>query len=318
MGDSHLPSAKQSATATSIRGEVATFVDVSQFETGESAFECVAFSAALCKYMGAPDGEPTGSPEDVDQLADLWYGKLTGNIDPSNTFGMSLDQLHSMLDGIGLHWRDLAIDANSAHESDIANVKASLLAGKPVLICGHEDSFYDMDLGDKVPYAWTPTGNHCIVATGIASDGNLLVRDMANVGPHGLRPGPRRYDINHMFLISGTEIEPYWLGDVPMTIDLNNPVVANYFTATSDGKWQCKQTGNIVQFGMLNFYRSYGQGAYCGLTYLGLPKSNETPIAGHPGVVKQEFERGWLVYDPNHVVDTPPGAGAVYPMHLPN
>ena len=100
-------------------------------------------------------------------------------------------------------------------------------------------------------------------------------------------------------------------------IDLTNPVVAQFFTATPDGQWQCKQTGNIVQFGMLNFYRSFGGDAYCGLTYLGLPRSNEIPIAGHPGVVKQEFERGCLVYDPQHQVDNPPGAGEIYPMHLP-
>lgn len=102
-----------------------------------------------------------------------------------------------------------------------------------------------------------------------------------------------------------------------MIIDLTDSLVASFFAPTPDGKWQCHQTGYVVQFGMLDFYRSYGQNAYCGLTYLGLPKSNETPIAGHAGVVKQEFERGWLVYDPQHRVDDPPGAGAVYPMHLP-
>lgn len=102
-----------------------------------------------------------------------------------------------------------------------------------------------------------------------------------------------------------------------MTIDLSNPIAAGYFTGTPDGKWQCKANGHILQYGMLKFYRSYGQDAFCGLTYLGLPLSNEIPIEGHPGVVKQEFERGWLVYDPHHVFDHPPGAGEVYLMHLP-
>lgn len=102
-----------------------------------------------------------------------------------------------------------------------------------------------------------------------------------------------------------------------MAINLNNPNVAARFLATPDGKWKCKQNGNILQFGMLKFYRSYGKDAFCGLTYLGLPLSNEVPIEGHQGVVKQEFERGWLVYDPNHTFDDPPGAGDVYLMHLP-
>lgn len=57
--------------------------------------------------------------------------------------------------------------------------------------------------------------------------------------------------------------------------------------------------------------------SFCGLTYLGLPLSNEITMAGHPGVVKQEFERGWACYDPTHVIDFPPGAGDVYLLHLP-
>jgi N-acetyl-anhydromuramyl-L-alanine amidase AmpD len=100
-------------------------------------------------------------------------------------------------------------------------------------------------------------------------------------------------------------------------MDLTNPTLAQYFTATSNDQWKCKSTGNVVQYAMLQFYRSYGKDAYCGLTYLGLPLSNEIPIGGHPGVVKQEFERGWLCYDPTHVIDHPPGAGDVYVMHLP-
>ncbi len=101
------------------------------------------------------------------------------------------------------------------------------------------------------------------------------------------------------------------------TIDFSVPVVAQYFTATPDGQWQCKQTGNVIRAGMLNFYRSFGADAFCGLTYLGLPKSNEIPIAQYQGVVKQEFERGWLVYDPQHQFDNPPGAGEVYFIRLP-
>jgi hypothetical protein len=299
-------------------GEVATFVEISQFEPGESAFECVAFAATLCKYMGVPDGRPAGGPEEVDRAADYWYGRLTGGIAAANTAGMSLEQLHIMLDGLGLRWRNLPIDANSAHASDIDQVKASLGCGRPVIICGSETGFHDLALGDRVPYSWQPSGNHAIVASGIASDGNLLVRDMANVGPHGLRPAPRHYDVSAMFLISGTEIIPPWSeGEGAMSIEVTDPVVSAYFAVTSDGKWQCKQTGYIIQFGLLHFYQSYGQNAFCGLTYLGLPRSDEISVVDLPGVVKQQFERGWLIYDPAHKLDHPPGAGEVYLMHLP-
>ncbi len=111
--------------------------------------------------------------------------------------------------------------------------------------------------------------------------------------------------------------EELWTYLKGAAIDLSDPFVAQFFTTTPDGQWQCKSTGNIIRAGMLNFYRSFNGDAYCGLTYLGLPKSNEIPVAEYQGVVKQEFERGWLVYDPQHLFDNPPGAGEVYVMHLP-
>ena len=102
------------------------------------------------------------------------------------------------------------------------------------------------------------------------------------------------------------------------SIDLTNSSVANYFSDQGNDVWKCSKTGFVVGHGILNFYRNFGGDALCGLTYLGLPLSNEIPIAGHPGVVKQEFERGIVCWDPNHEVDSPPGAGQVYLMHLPN
>src|SRR6266568_6884684 len=72
----------------------------------------------------------------------------------------------------------------------------------------------------------------------------------------------------------------------------------------------------ILQYGILGFYRKYGNDALCGLTHLGLPVSNEIPIGGVQGAVKQHFERGVLFYDQNHAIDNPPGSGSVYLAHL--
>ena len=80
----------------------------------------------------------------------------------------------------------------------------------------------------------------------------------------------------------------------------------------------------VIGGAILAFYQGYGNAASCGLTFLGLPKSNERPIGGYPGyahlagqgIVLQFFERGVLVYDPQHQVDSPPGAGPVYLAHL--
>lgn len=139
-------------------------VDVSQFEPGQSAF-----AAALCKYMGAPESTPAGGPREVDQAADYWYGRFTGTIAAGNSAGMSLEQLHVMLNGLGLRWRNLPIGASSSHASDIEQAKASLGSGRPVSICGSESGFHDLELGGRVPYNWQPSGNHAIVASGIAS-----------------------------------------------------------------------------------------------------------------------------------------------------
>ncbi len=192
-------------------GEVADLPNVSQFEPKESAYECVAFSIAMCKFAGQPGKGPTGSNEDIDQLADKWYSQLTGSIGSDNTQGLSVAQEEQIIIGVGNHYHELPITANSQHNSDIANVKGALKRGYPVLICGAETGMYDIGLGDRVPYSWTPTGNHCIVATGIAKDGNLLVRDPANVDNSGPRPGPRTYDISKLDLISGVVFVPPWM-----------------------------------------------------------------------------------------------------------
>jgi uncharacterized protein with LGFP repeats len=102
-------------------------------------------------------------------------------------------------------------------------------------------------------------------------------------------------------------------------IDLTNPTVASHFTGSGD-IWQCKDNGFIVGHGILGFYQKFGGDALCGLTYLGLPTSNETAVLNKAGttigVVYQRFERGVLAYDPRHQVDNPPGSGDVYLMHI--
>lgn len=110
-----------------------------------------------------------------------------------------------------------------------------------------------------------------------------------------------------------------WVLEVElMQIDLNMLEVAAHFddVGVTGNQWHCKATGKVIQFAILNFYRAFGGVALCGLSFLGLPLSNEVPIAGLPGAVRQNFERGVLVYDPTHKNDNPPGVGAVYLAHL--
>src|SRR5260370_11731899 len=62
-------------------------------------------------------------------------------------------------------------------------------------------------------------GNHISRITGVASEGNLLVRDTANVtnlfDPTTLRRGPRTYDASKMQLVTATAVVPPWLPRPP-------------------------------------------------------------------------------------------------------
>jgi len=120
-------------------------------------------------------------------------------------------------------------------------------------------------------------------------------------------PGP--YPWQELFdYLSGNEEEPIMIG-------LDNGTVASHFSGDNN-IWKCKNNGFLVGYGILGFYRKLGGDALCGLTYLGLPKSNEIAVHGYPGVVQQEFERGSVRYDPQHQLDSPPGAGDCYVVHV--
>lgn len=97
---------------------------------------------------------------------------------------------------------------------------------------------------------------------------------------------------------------------------LNIQDVKTYFTQIDDHHWKCIQTNCILQYAILDFYRTCGTAPLFGLTLLGLPLTNEQPLTGHTNVVIQRFERGVVCWDPAHQIDNPPGSGPVYLMHL--
>ena len=306
-------------------GEVADFWDVSQFAGGRSAYACVAFSAALCFYAGPPGHGPTGSGAQVATLAETYYAKLEGSDAASNTNGMSLQAEYTMLSALGLHY--------FAVTPTIASVIAAVKAGYAVLLCVAETSVIDLAIG-RVPYSWVPTGNHAIVVSGVAADGNLLVRDTANIGPAGLRPDPRTYSAKALEIVSATAVtmpvasSAVQEEELPI-LDITNPTVARYFELdkSDDTQWLCRATGKLLRGAMLQDYRTNGL-PMCGLSVKRLPLSNEVPIEVLPGmngkyahlagkgITVQFYEAGAWVYDPQHLVDDPPDAGSVYPLKL--
>lgn len=268
------------------KGEVADFQDADQFSGGRTAYACVAFSACLLKYMGQPGHGPTGSALDIAQLAYYWYGKLEGSSDASNTNGMSLDAEYTMLKGLGLSYEPIT--------ASVESIKAALSQGHPVLFCGAETGMYDVALGDRIPYTWTPSGNHAIVVSGIAPDGNLLVHDCASIAPGGVRPGPRTYDASKLQPVSATAIIPAWLSEDTMAITVTDPSFIAMFDRIDDHHYRDKTTGKVLQYGNLSFYLAEN-----GPARLGSVQSNEIVIDAN-GSTKQYCLLGTLIYTHAH------------------
>lgn len=122
-------------------------------------------------------------------------------------------------------------------------------------------------------------------------------------------PGSYNWDALWSYLNQNQEEEM-------VVIDLSQSQVAQYFESASGNAWKCKSTKCVIGGAILAFYQRFGNAAFCGLTYLGLPVTSEIGIPGYQGVTKQYFERGVLVYDPHHQLDRPPAAGDVYLAHL--
>ena len=213
--------------------EVAHFVDVSQFYPGKTEFACGFYSAGTVKYSGKD--APTGSATDIEAWADAQYIALYGEDTPTDTGGVSIQNMHDLIHTAGQHFQDLnAINPNSAQAHDIQEIKAALNQGYPVIATVVEASVYDLDL-QKNPYWWGASGTHVFVITGMENSDTYLVRDSANVvgslqGPNTVQPGPRRYDANKANITWATMVQTSWLptipsGEDPLLPPVTTPVI---------------------------------------------------------------------------------------------
>lgn len=188
-------------------GEIADFLDVDQFQPAKTQFACGYFSGAIIKAMAQVGQPPTQSVPQMIAEAESWYAADHGNNAISNTSGMSLQEEYNLItQRMELHYQAVALDA--------ATVRGWVRAGYPIMLTISEASVVDMALG-RNPYPWNPSGTHIIVVSGVAGDGNLLVRDPANCtnlyDPNSLRPGPRKYDASKLQIWTATVVVPSWL-----------------------------------------------------------------------------------------------------------
>ncbi len=72
-----------------------------------------------------------------------------------------------------------------------------------------------------------------------------------------------------------------------------------------------------LAYGILDFYRSFGQVGLNGLSIFGLPMTGEIRVPNTKLSVIQRCERGVILYDPHNEVDNVPGLpGPCYPAHI--
>lgn len=166
-----------------------------------------------------------------------------------------------------------------------------------------------------IPDPWAPSSRgwtHVLVAFGDEEPGTITMLD-----PYPGKPYTKS-DKEWTELLLNNQIwvlEKLEKEDDMLSIDLNVPEVSAHFKQQNATSWVCLQTGKAIHDAMLTFYRTFGRNDCCGLTFLGLPVSNEISLGN--GVTKQFFERGVLVYDPQRKIDNPTkSSGSVYLAHL--
>ena len=249
-------------------------------------FDCVAASlCAACMYLlGVPQVTTVWNPDRFKDAAygDSWRGGTAAveYIDFCKSLGVDL-------------WKFAGIPGvlvNEAHKQ--------IQAGHPVI-------FTEPDPYVSAALNWTHV---CVFYA--EEPGFLTALD-----PYIAKP-IRRSDSEWTQILLENEIWICQLVEEPIVIDLTTPGVNVFFEAVPGNpqQWRRKDNGKIIQYGILNFYRQFGNSALCGLTWLGLPVSNEIPLGGN--VVKQHFENAVLVYDPTHPNMRPGYTGSVYLLPL--
>ena len=258
-------------------GEVAEFIDDDQFGTGQSVDKCGPEAVSEVWHATEP-GQPNHyTSADVHAMAHADYTKYIGPDVPSDHGGTSNQTLYNMLEEHGFHYQ--------GGPARMSWVKAELNAGKIVIIGIVESSVHDNGVGG-CPYAWNTNGlTHVIVASGPAGDNDIAVRDTANIGPQGVRPGPRYYDANKLQLISATSVTPTWLGAPPPTPA--TPVAIDLALALWNSTGTAAPYNTGIATDWKEHYNMYGPP---------LGKEFNTEDGGEP-VKAQSFAGGWCAWN---------------------
>lgn len=193
-------------------GEVCVCVDDNQFGAGQSVMKCGYEAVALVWHSVKPGTKNPYSSTDIHTMAHDDYVQFAGPDTPLDYNGMTNQELYDDLAKHGLHYQSVPMDYTW--------LRGYLKYGYPIIAGIYESSVIDVELG-RVPYSWDTAGfTHIIVFTGEGTNAsNLRVRDTANIGATGVRPGPRLYDTTKLRMVSATAVIPSWLPVIPAGFD---------------------------------------------------------------------------------------------------
>jgi hypothetical protein len=71
-------------------GEIASFLDVNQFQPGRTQFACGFFACSVVKSMAPVGQHPTQTAQEMIAEAEQWYAQFDGDNSTRNMDGMSL------------------------------------------------------------------------------------------------------------------------------------------------------------------------------------------------------------------------------------
>src|SRR5579859_2112210 len=70
-------------------GEIASFLDVNQFQPGRTQFACGFFACAIVKSMSRVGQQPTQTAQEMIAEAEQWYAQFDGDNSMRNMDGMT-------------------------------------------------------------------------------------------------------------------------------------------------------------------------------------------------------------------------------------
>lgn len=181
------------------KGEILNAPDDDQFAQFESLMKCGYEIVSLFWHSTAPGVLNPYTAADVHGMAHNDYVRFVGPDTTSDQLGMNDAQLYQDLTFHGFWFQACPMEWDT--------INAWLTLGYPIILGVLEDSVYDLDPTiHGRPYAWPSNGlSHIILASGVDR-----FRDTANIGPQGVRPGPRFYDTARLKLVSATVVYPNW------------------------------------------------------------------------------------------------------------